>query len=280
VDGVQLDEAHSKRRPSQVEWIHTALAMKSFFILWVSFGARTTETAAGLIAQVVARLQRVPVFLTDGWKCYPAALLQVLGRVYRPRRKGKVGRFPKPRLVAPDSLFYAQVVKVRDSAGHVVDVSRRVIYGGPRRFFKELSQRGLGNTIQTAFMERWYGTMRGWVAALRRRTRCLSWSEERHHGRVWLMVSLYNWVLPHKSLQQGRKRRTPAMALGLTDHVWSYTEYIWWPVHEDPQGKQRLQEQVDQLLIPALVDETTAKAEPKRASPATTTPTQTQKRRA
>ena len=62
-------------------------------------------------------------------------------------------------------------------------------------------------------------------------------SEERVDGRggvasrictrIWLIVSLYNWVLPHQSLRQGRQRRTPAMALGLTDHVWSYTEYIW-----------------------------------------------------
>jgi len=80
VEGVQLDEAHSKRRPGQVEWIHTALAMKSLFVLWVAFGARTTETASGMIAQVVARLQRVPLFLTDGWKCYPVALIRVLGR--------------------------------------------------------------------------------------------------------------------------------------------------------------------------------------------------------
>src|SRR5262252_5193459 len=35
------------------------------------------------------------------------------------------------------------------------------------------------------------------------------------------MVSLYNFVMPHKSLRQGRTRRTPAMAIGLTDHVWS-----------------------------------------------------------
>ena len=69
VKGVQLDEAHSKRRPGQVEWIHTALAMGSLFILWVEFGARTTETSARLIAQVVARLQGLPLFLTDGWKC-------------------------------------------------------------------------------------------------------------------------------------------------------------------------------------------------------------------
>ena len=68
-------------------------------------------------------------------------------------------------------------------------------------------------TIQTAFMERWYGTLRGWVAPLRCRTRCLSWSQVRHQGRIWLIVSLYNFVIPHKSLGKGWTKRTPAMAM-------------------------------------------------------------------
>ncbi len=269
VAGVQLDEAHSKRRPGTVVWIHTALAMQSLFILWVAFGERTTQTAAGLIAQVVARVRAVPLFLTDGWKCYPPALLQVLGRIYRPRRRGQVGRKPKPRVVAPSHLFYAQVVKVRDRAGRVVDVRQQVVFGGVRRFFHELSRRGLGRTIQTAFMERWYGTLRGWVAAVRRRTRALSWSAPRHQGRIWLMVSLYNWVVPHKSLRQGRQDRTPAMAIGLTDHVWSYTEYIWLPVHDHPRGKRQMDTHIERLLISAEIDEergrVNAHAPPKRA---------------
>ena len=181
-----------------------------------------------------------------------AGLLQVLGRSYRPRRNGTVGRFPHPRLVAPDDLFYAQVVKVRDQAGHLLEVCPQVIFGGVRRFFKELARRGLGTTIQTAFMERWYATLRGLVAPLRRRTRCLSWSSARHQGRVWLIVSLYNWVLPHKSLRQGRQPRTPAMALGLADHVWTYREYIWLPVHQDLEGTLVMNERLDHLLTPAL----------------------------
>lgn len=118
----------------------------------------------------------------------------------------------------------------------------------------------MGTIIQTAFMERWYGTLRGWVAALRRRTRCLSWSEKRHQGRVWLIVSLYNWVIPHKSLRQGRVPRTPAMVIGLTDHVWSYTEYIWHPVHQDPEGKRLRDQRIEALLTPALTNEKEAKA--------------------
>jgi IS1 family transposase len=252
VQGVQWDEAHAQLRPRRVEWIHTALAMGSWFLLGVDFGPRPQDTAAALIVPVVARAQAVPLLLTDGWKAYPAALLQVLGGVYRPRRRGKVGRQPKPRLVAPKNLFYAQVVKVRDKAGHVVEVSRRVVVGGPRRFGKQLRLRQLGETIQTACMERWYGTLRGLVAPLRRRTRCLSWSHPRHRGKVWLMVSLSNFVMPHKSLRQGRIPRTPAVAIGLTDHVWSYGEYIWLPVHTDPVLSKQMDERIARLLTPAL----------------------------
>ena len=255
VEGVQLDEAHSKLRPKQVEWVHTALAMGSWFLLWVDFGPRTQDTAATLIAQVVARAQQLPLFLTDGWQAYTAAWLQVVGVVYRPRRRGHVGRKPKPRLVAPKTLFDAQVVKIRNKAGQVVEVSRRVVPGGPRRVGKQLRLRQLGETIQTAFMERWYGTLRGLVAPLRRRTRCLSWSRARHRGKVWLMVSLYNFVMPHKSLRQGRTLRTPAMAIGLTDHVWSDREYIWLPVHTDPALTKQMDERIAQLLTPALQEQ-------------------------
>jgi transposase-like protein len=252
VPGVQLDEAHSKLRPKQVEWVHTAWAIGSWFLLWVDLGPRTQDTAATLLAQVVARTRQLPLVLTDGWKAYTAALLQVVGVVYRPRRRGKVGRKPKPRLVAPKNLFYAQVVKVRNKAGQVVEVSTRGVFGGPRRFRKPLRLRQLGETIQTAFMERWYGTLRGLGAPLRRRTRCLSWSRPRHRGKVWLMVSLYNFVMPHKSLRQGRTLRTPALAIGLTDHVWSYREYMRLPVHADHVLTRQMDERLTRLLPPAL----------------------------
>ena len=69
------------------------------------------------------------------------------------------------------------------------------------------------------------------------------------------MVSLYNFVMPHKSLRQGRTPRTPAMAIGLTDHVWSYREYIWLPGHTDPVLTKQLDERMARLLTPALQDQ-------------------------
>lgn len=221
VEGVPWEEAHATLRPTQVAWVHTALAMGSWLLRWGDCGPRTQDTAAALIAQVIARPQALPLFRTDGWKASTAARRQVVGVVDRRRRRGHVGRQPTPRLVAPPNVFYAQVVTVRDQAGHGVEVSRRVVFGGPRRCGKPWRLRQRGETIQTACMERWYGPLRGLVAPLRRRPRCLSWSHTRHRGQVWLVVSLYHFVRPHKSLRQGRTPRTPAMAIGLTDHMWS-----------------------------------------------------------
>jgi hypothetical protein len=131
VPGVQVDEAHATRRPQQVAWVHTAWAMGSWMLLWIDCGPRTQERAAGLSAQVVARTRQLPLLLSEGWKPSTAARLQVGGVVYRRRRRGKVGRKPKPRLVAPNHLFYAQVVTVRNAAGRVGEVNRRVVFGGP-----------------------------------------------------------------------------------------------------------------------------------------------------
>ena len=129
------------------------------------------------------------------------------------------------------------------------------MYGGSRRFGKQLRLRQLGETSQTAFLERWDGTLRGWVASLRRRPWCLSWSRPRPRGKVWLLVSLYNFVMPHKSLRQGRTPRPPAMTTGLRDHIWSYREYIWLPVHTAPVLTQQMNERIARLLPPALQDQ-------------------------
>jgi hypothetical protein len=45
------------------------------------------------------------------------------------------------------------------------------------------------------------------------------------------------------------------MALGLTNHVWSYREYIWLPVHTDPTLTKQMDDRVAHLLTPALQDQ-------------------------
>jgi hypothetical protein len=124
-------------------------------VRWVPGGPRTQENAALLMAQVVARWCGVPGWLSDGWQAYPAARLQVLGQVYRRRRRGRRGRPPQPRLGPPRARFSGQVVTVREGTGKRLRGVTRVVYGGPRRVVQEMAGRGLRPSLQTAFMERW-----------------------------------------------------------------------------------------------------------------------------
>jgi hypothetical protein len=80
---------------------------------------------------------------------------------------------------------------VRNQAGRVVEVSTRVVFGGPRRLVKQLRLWQRGETIQAVFMERWYGTLWVLIAPLRRRAR--------HRGKLWLRVSLYDFMMPIKA---------------------------------------------------------------------------------
>ena len=80
-----------------------------------------------------AKTWQLPLLRTEGWHASPAALLQGVGVVERPRRRGHVGRKPTPRLGAPQSLLYAPGVQGRTQTGQGVEVSRRGVDGGPRR---------------------------------------------------------------------------------------------------------------------------------------------------
>jgi hypothetical protein len=249
---VPLDERHATRRGPHVEWRHTAIAMRGRFVRWVHWGPRTPERAARRCAPVVARLCGVPGWLSAGGQVYPAARLPVLGPGYRRRRRGRRGRHPTPRVGPPRELFYGQVVQVRDGTGQLLRVVTRVVSGGPRRFVQAMAGRGLRPSIQTAFMARWSGTLRGLCAPVRRRTRCSAASPRRHRARVWLVVDLSNVVLPHRSWRQAGRPRTPAMASGLAQHVWRYRDDSGYPVHPDPLDRQLMQQRVKELLVPAL----------------------------
>src|SRR5688572_13065003 len=170
--------------------------MGRWLLLGVDCGPRTQDTAAARSAPVVARPRAVPRWLTDGGQASPAARLPGLGGVYRRRRRGQVGRTPPPRLVAPQTLVDAPGVQGRHPAGQVVEISRRVVVGGPCRLGTPWRLRPRGTPIQTACMARGDGPWRGRVAPLRRRPRCLSWRRPRPRGKVWRGVSLDTLVMP------------------------------------------------------------------------------------
>ena len=106
----------------------------------------------------------------------------------------------------------------------------------------------IGTTVNTAHIERLNGTLRCQQARLARRPRCVSRDGRRLQWSLWLWRDLYNWVRVHGSLAG----RTPAMAMGLSGHVWSVPEYVRYPVHVSDLDRAIWAEEREEVLSSAL----------------------------
>jgi len=72
---------------------------------------------------------------------------------------------------------------------------------------------------------------------------------------IWLWRDLYNWTRVHYSLLSIRtpqEDETPAMALGLTNDVWTVLKYILYPVHVSDLQRQDWAEQGNSVLESAV----------------------------
>ena len=92
-----------------------------------------------------------------------------------------------------------------------------------------------GTVLNTAFIERLNGTIRQRLASLTRKCRHAARRLAALESGMWLLGCTYNLCWPHHELsrratkaQEGRGevRLTPAMASGLTDHLWSIQELL------------------------------------------------------
>ena len=88
--------------------------------------------------------------------------------------------------------------------------------------------------INTSSVERQNGTSRLHNQRKVRKTLAFSKSHWYHGWMSWLSVVQYNFCRAHGSLrikdERGFHHRTPAMASGLTDRVWSTREWLLSPV--------------------------------------------------
>lgn len=189
----------------------------------------------------------IPIFTGDQLPEYASALLHVYGQTYQPLRNGHQGRFPGPRRRPHPDLLYAQVVKERER-GHIIAVSTKVVFGDSRCLDACLQESSTSQAINTSFVERENLTLRQHNRRLTRKTngfsKDLCWLEK----QLWLCLAYYHLVLPHQSLRRelpmreptrgtGSERRwqyvTPAMAAGMTNHVWSTQELLSYRVSVD-----------------------------------------------
>jgi hypothetical protein len=209
--------------------------------LWLGGSVSTTRDKsllAALVAQVVrVALCRPMVWAVDGLTAY----LGVIQRAFRaPLRLGHPGR---PRLIAWPDVGIVRVIK-RRAAGQLT-VERQVHQGDPSQVQAVIvvSQGGSGG-INTAFIERLNATFRQCLACLGRRSRALARTLSTLQYGLFLVGCLYNFCTPHDRLRvplyvgrYGRRRwvqRTPAIAAGLTDHIWSVDELLTFNVPLPP----------------------------------------------
>jgi IS1 family transposase/transposase-like protein len=222
-------------------WIWIAFAPVWRMVLAFVAGQRT-QASANLLLERVAHVTAagIPFFTSDQLAEYRTALLHVYGQWQQPQRNGQRGRYPHRRRVPPPDLLYAQVVTHRER-GEVVAVTTKVVFGASEAIQARLAALPTSTTVNTSFVERENLTLRQQNRRLTRKTngfsKELSWLEK----QLWLSLAYYHLVLPHDSLRQsldvpaptrgsGSAQRwrpiTPAMAAGMTDHVWTTTELL------------------------------------------------------
>ena len=215
------------------QWVWVSFAPEFRLMLTAIVGPRTLDTAKEVVAVTKARVAGIPAFFSDGFTCYLAALIAAFHVVTTFARTGKRGRPRKPRCEPHPALVYGQLVKQKHQ-GKLLTLSTRVVVGTERLAH-------LGLRISTALVERVNLTLRQSLAPLVRKTSGFCKDRERLQQRVVFFQAFYNMARPHMSLQQPLaqqeqtrhgairprwRQQTPAMAAGMTDHVWTFRELL------------------------------------------------------
>ena len=221
----------------------------SKLLLAIEVGPRTVEMAQHIVHQVAGVLAPgcVPAWLSDGFKGYLPAILGHFGLWTQPGRCQDKGPVPKPRWMPLPGLLYAQVVK-QYRRKRVVGVKHRVVFGSLEAVQQVLA--AYGWKINTSFVERLNLDIRQRVAAVGRRVTTLCQGADGIQQQLAVFHAYHNFVLPHASLRQPLRTPeatngtgsskvwrpcTPAMAAGLTDHVWTLQEVLLFRVPPWPQ---------------------------------------------
>jgi len=252
---VQADEIRVKHQGGIV-WL--AMALQVSTRLWLG-GVVSAHRDGKLITNLIEQVRRCALcrgllFCVDGFSAYVSSIQKVFRA---PIFTGKRGR---PHLRAWEHICIVQVIK-QVSQRRVVGVIRRIAQGAPEQVESLLKQ--TQNTLQghVAYIERLNGTFRSRIAALARRGRSLARQSETLHQAMYLVGTVYNFCAAHKSLRKvlylpgNSKRwipRTPAIAAGITDHIWTVQELLYYqvplPPWEPPKRRGRPTNHVKELI--------------------------------
>lgn len=201
-------------------WTFTVICPETKLIIGHSIEKRTKENVHRLMTMVRNRTNnRIRYMTTDGNEMYTTVIPHVFGKYVPCSRQKQL----------PRGFCYAQVVK-HIERGRCIKVERKLVYGTKKTLEHRLAQSTISSTINTAFIELSNLTLRQHNKRVARKT--LGYSKVKEYLR-WhnaLVIAYYNFCLLHSSLQyyinDKLKHVTPAMAAGITDHVWSIEELL------------------------------------------------------
>jgi transposase-like protein len=232
-DLIQMDELYAKVKESDVaRWLWLAIDPVSKTLPALHLRGRRAEDAYSLVHELKRRLHPrcVPAFTTDGLRAYFHAVTAHFGWWFRPPRARK------DHWHVHDDLRHGQLVKRRQNRKVKYTITR-MLWGKRSDLYDLLETHGFRRLIQTAFIERVNLTIRQGVSLLTRRTWSLPQTNQHLLNHVEWWRGYYHWIRPHQTLREplpGETRRyrncTPAMALGLTDHIWTVEELLRTPV--------------------------------------------------
>jgi len=138
----------------------------------------------------------------------------------------------RPHLAPWEQVVIGQVV-TQDERGRMVGGVRRLVPGAEAALDARLASSGGGQTVHTASIERLHATFRSRLARLVRRPRSGARRQRMVTLGMDLVGTVYNFCTPHDTLTNAQGHRCPpAMAAGLTHHVWTVAE--WLHVHVPP----------------------------------------------
>ena len=231
---VQADELWVKMRRGRI-WQAMALAVPSRLWLGGVLSPQRDEILIRLLMERVRACGRSLAVLVcvDGLASYVTAVR----RVFRvPLHTHKPGR---PRLLLPPTVLLAQMVK-HTKQRRVVAVTQRIVEGTAKAVSRVLAATHSGRQINTAYIERLNATFRACLVPLTRRGRRLVQDVVLLQAGMFLVGTAYNFCWAHRSLRVRRapggpwQEQTPAMAAGLTDHVWTMQEVLRYQVPPAP----------------------------------------------
>ena len=241
LEHVQADEIRVKGR-QLVAWM--GMAMMVGTRLWLG-GVVHAKRSRPLADQLLHRVRACAksgcrlLVITDGWSAYPKAI----ARAFRSKvaRQGRRGRC---QLQVWATLGIATVVKHTTQAGKsVFNLTQHIVRGSAEFVGQQLTASHGGLLINTAFIERLNATFRQRLAPLTRRTRHAARCTQTLHAAMFLLGTTYNFCTVHFALRLPTfddpalprwQQRTPAMAAGLTDHVWSIHELLAYQIAPPP----------------------------------------------